>query len=102
SESKWKWTAIEYKGTTVNYDSLLMDLHYRRTELKSKVYRAIIKPPEREDLWEECRQIYQDYDNPNREEDAKAFYETNKEEMEKGAVLIWQESQNVCIRYPYI
>lgn len=100
-DPKGKRTAFVVMGTTVHYDSLLMDLLYRRTDFKSKVYRAIIKPPEREDLWEECRQIYQDYDNPNREEAAKAFYEKNKEEMEKGAVLLWPESQNLWKLYTF-
>lgn len=92
-DPKGKRTAFIYMGTTVHYDSLLMDVLHRRSDFKSKVYRAIIREPERQDLWEQCRLIYVDRDNPNRKSDAEAFYAKHHEEMDKGAKVLWPEVQ---------
>lgn len=92
-DPKGKRTAFVYMGTTVHYDSLLMDVLYRRSDFKTRVYRAIIKEPERQDLWEQCREIYQNRENPNRLEDAERFYAEHREEMDKGAKVLWPEVQ---------
>lgn len=92
-DPKGKRTALVYMGTTVHHDALLIHVLYKRSDFKTKVYRAIIVPPERGDLWEECRLIYTDRENPNRAADAQAFYDTHKEEMGRGAVVLWPEVQ---------
>lgn len=92
-DPKGKRTAFIYMGTTVHYDSLLMDVLHRRSDFKTKVYRAIIEQPERQDLWEECRLIYIDRENPNRLDDARKFYEANEVEMLRGAKVLWPEVQ---------
>ena len=92
-DPKGKRTAFVYMGTTVHYDSLLMDVLYRRSDFRTRVYRAIIKEPERQDLWEQCREIYQNRENPNRLEDAERFYAEHREEMDKGAKVLWSEVQ---------
>lgn len=88
-----KRTAYVYMGTTVHHDSLLMHVLNHRKDFKKKVYRAVISWPERMDLWDQCRDIYL---NPDAEDDqalqdAKQFYEDNKEEMDRGARVIWPE-----------
>jgi predicted phage terminase large subunit-like protein len=98
-DPKGKRTAIVLMGTTVHHDCLLMDLLYRRGDFEPKVYRSIIKEPERLDLWELCRKIYQDHENPNRLNDAKEFYKKHKEEMDKGAILLWPESKDLWTLY---
>lgn len=92
-DPKGKRTAFIYMGTTVHYDSLLMDVLHRRSDFKPKVYRAIIEQPERQDLWEQCRLIYIDRENPNRLDDARKFYEANEAEMLRGAKVLWPEVQ---------
>lgn len=92
-DPKGKRTALVYMGTTVHHDALLIHVLYKRSDFKTKVYRAIIEQPERGDLWEECRSIYTDRENPNRAQDAQAFYETYKDEMNAGAVVLWPEVQ---------
>lgn len=92
-DPKGKRTAFIYMGTTVHYDSLLMDVLHRRSDFKSKVYRAIIEQPERQDLWEQCRLIYIDRENPNRLDDARKFYKANEAEMLRGARVLWPEVQ---------
>jgi predicted phage terminase large subunit-like protein len=98
-DPKGKRTAFVLMGTTVHHDSLLMDLLYRRADFKSKLYKSIIKEPERLDLWEKCREIYQNHEDPDRLDKAKAFYEEHKEEMNKGAVLLWPESKDLWTLY---
>lgn len=90
-DPKGKKTAFVVMGTTVHYDSLLMEILHRRSDFESRIYRAVISWPERMDLWEECRKIYMDRDNLNRKQDADDFYERNKEEMLKGAEVLWPE-----------
>ena len=92
-DPKGERTAFVVVGTTVHFDSLLMDILYRRSDFETKVYRAIIKEPARMDLWEQCRQIYIDRENPNRLEDANSFYEKHKTELLKGAKVLWNEVQ---------
>src|SRR5690606_19441035 len=92
-DPKGEKTAFVLMGTTVHYDSLLMDILYRRSDFKTKVYRALIEEPKNVELWEECRKIYVNRENPNRAEDARAFYEANREAMDEGARVLWPEVQ---------
>lgn len=92
-DPKGERTAIVYMGTTVHMDALLMHVLYKRSDFKTQVYRAIIEEPTRMDLWEQCRKIYQDYDNPNRKDDAIAFYEAHEAEMLEGSRVLWSEVQ---------
>ncbi|MFS8631589.1 MAG: hypothetical protein LOD92_10685 [Bacillales bacterium] len=67
-----------------------MDLLYNQGDYKSKVYRAIIEEPKRQDLWAECEALYKNPDKPahERAEDARRFYEEHKEEMLEGAKVL--------------
>ncbi|WP_235588804.1 phage terminase large subunit [Sporosarcina koreensis] len=94
-DPKGEKTAILYLGTTVHFSSLLMNILYRRSDFKTKVYRAIIKYPDRMDLWEQCRKLYQEHENKDRLENAKKFYEAHFEDMNKGAEVLWPEFQSV-------
>ncbi|MGE7843893.1 phage terminase large subunit [Lysinibacillus sp. NPDC093712] len=88
-------TAVVYMGTAVALDCLLLNILYKRSDFESKVYRAIIDPPVNEHLWEQCREIYVDFDNPNRAADAESFYKTNKDAMDEGVRVLWQEFQPI-------
>ncbi|MBS4195339.1 phage terminase large subunit [Bacillus sp. FJAT-49870] len=92
-DPKGRRTAFVVVGTTVHRESLLMNLLHKRSDFKSLIYRAIIEQPRRQDLWEKCRLIYIDRDNPNRAEDARRFYETNYESMNEGSHVLWPEVQ---------
>lgn len=82
-------TAFIYMGTLVHPNGLLPYV-MQRADFKSKRYSAIVSPPERQDLWEQYEQIYRDLENPNRLENAEAFYFENKEEMDKGVEVLWE------------
>jgi predicted phage terminase large subunit-like protein len=88
-----KKTAIVFMGTTVHHESLLIDVMNNRSDFEKRRYQAIIKWPERMDLWEQCRQIYQNREDPNAARNAELFYIANKDEMDKGAEVLWPSVQ---------
>lgn len=92
-DPKGEKTALVYMGTTVHFDSLLIQILYRRSDFTTRVFRALIEPPSRGDLWEECRKIYQNHENPNRKAEAEAFYAAHREAMDEGARVLWPEFQ---------
>lgn len=102
-DPKGKKTAFVYMGTTVAPDCLLMDLLYNQGDYKSKVYRAIIEEPKRQDLWAECEALYKNPDKPahERAEDARRFYEEHKEEMLEGAKVLWEEAKSLWDLYKW-
>ncbi|MDT0149991.1 phage terminase large subunit [Priestia aryabhattai] len=87
-------TAIIYMGTLVHATGLLPHV-MKRADFDGKMFSAIVEEPERQDLWDEFEEMYRDQDNPNRLEDATHFYESHKEEMDKGAKTLWND------RFPY-
>ena len=90
-----KKTALIYMGTMVHHDSLLRYVMESRSDFKTRLFRAVIKWPERMDLWEECRTLYTDRDNPDRAEAAEQFYLANKAEMDEGVSVLWPEVQPI-------
>jgi predicted phage terminase large subunit-like protein len=83
------YTDIMYIGTILDFDSLLANV-LKNPGFKSKVYKAIISWSKREDLWDKWRAIFCDLDNKNRAEDAKAYFEQNREEMLEGTQVLWE------------
>lgn len=94
-DPKGKKTAFVVMGTTVHKEALLMHILYDRADFETQVYRAIINEPKRMDLWEKCRLIYRDKENPKSADDAHAFYLENKEAMDDGVKVLWEEVQPI-------
>ncbi|QIG62517.1 terminase large subunit [Sporosarcina phage Lietuvens] len=92
-DPKGEKTALVYMGTTVHFDSLLVQILYRRSDFTTRVFRALIEPPTNSALWEDCRKIYQDHDNPTRKADAEAYYAEHNEAMQAGARVLWPDFQ---------
>lgn len=88
-------TAFVVVGTTVHFDSLLMNILYKRSDYEAKVYRAIIDEPTHADMWEECRQIYIDRENPDRQAEADSYYRRNKEKLLEGSRVLWGDVQSL-------
>ncbi|WP_255298537.1 phage terminase large subunit [Brevibacillus dissolubilis] len=84
-------TAFLYMGTTVHSDSLLLYVMQEYRDFTSRLYRAVIRYPDRMDLWETCRQIYKNRDNPDCVREAEEFYTAHKEEMDAGAIVLWEQ-----------
>jgi hypothetical protein len=81
-------TDMFYIGTLLSEDSLLAR-KMKDPSWKVLFFQCVKSFPEREDLWEQWRKAYRDLSNPNRIEDAYNFYVENKEEMVRGAEVLW-------------
>ena len=84
------YTDIMYIGTILHYDSLLSNV-LQNPRYKAKKYRAVISDADNTKLWETWEGIYTNLFNDAHEEDARAFYEANKEEMLRGTEVLWEE-----------
>lgn len=90
-------------GTIINYGSLLNQVMTRRGDWRKIKYRAIIKYPERMDMWQKWSEIRRDFSHGETPEEstviaekrARSFYEANKDEMERGAVVLWPERMSL-------
>lgn len=85
-------TNVEFVGTVLHRRSLLSNL-LKNPLYDAKKYQAVISWSEREDLWTSWRDILSNLDNDNRLTDAKAFYESNRDEMLRGTKVLWPEKE---------
>lgn len=83
-------TAFVYMGTAVHQAGLLFDV-MKRSDFQSKLFSAIVSPPERTDLWEMFEELLRDQEDPDRKETALAFYEMNREPMDEGVQVLWEQ-----------
>jgi predicted phage terminase large subunit-like protein len=76
-------------GTVLHYDSVLA--RFLKNPLwNRKVFKAVIKWPERMDLWEQFEGLLLGADTPQEgEKAAMAMYREQKAEMDRGAVVSW-------------
>jgi len=83
-------TIYLYVGTLLAIDSLLSKTIEKPT-WKYKLYKKVISFPDEqgEKLWEQWRGIFRDLYNPNRMDDAYAFYLAHKDDMLRGVRMLW-------------
>lgn len=76
-------------GTVLHYDSVLA--RFLKNPLwNRKVFKAIIKWPDRMDLWDQFEELLLNADNPQAGESAAmALYQANQAEMDRGAQVSW-------------
>jgi predicted phage terminase large subunit-like protein len=82
---------ITFIGTVLHEESLLA-LLLRDTSWHRQKYRAIESWAEREDLWGQWAAIYNNLDDKDAPETAKAFFLANEVEMLKGAKVLWPDN----------
>jgi len=87
------YTHIEAVGTVLHRESLLSRL-LNRVGYSGKTYRAIESWAVRVDLWNRWKRLYTDLSSETREEDARSFYDANREEMLRGARVLWQPKED--------
>lgn len=83
------YTDFVYIGTVLHYDSLLVKV-MKRAAYRSVKYQAVLSfsgSP----LWDEWELILTELGNPDRAEDAKAFFDQHREEMLAGTQVLWKE-----------
>ena len=85
-------------GTILHHDSLLANLINPQgrnwTGLK---YKAIEQPSERPDLWETWMAIFrrkEEYEGRSGPDAARAFFESDEDEMKKGSQVLWPELED--------
>lgn len=83
-------TAYIYMGTLVHGQGLLPAV-LNRSDFKGKIYSAIVSEPEYPELWAKVEEILRDVENPDRENQAEEFYYAHQEEMDKGALTLWND-----------
>lgn len=73
-------TNVIVLGTTLQADCLVVGLQ-KTPGWQGRVFRSIIEWPKRMDLWAEWEAIFNNWDRPDREEAALAFYRQHEAEM---------------------
>jgi hypothetical protein len=105
-ERSWRWftravlnaggpqTNVIVLGTALHRDCLVLRLT-RTGGWTHRLFKALVSPPERMDLWHQWEEIYIDYENADRAAAARAFYEAHQGEMDRGAESLWPERESV-------
>jgi len=84
-----KGGTVIYLGTILCYGSLLHYVIEERRDFESRKFAAIESFSERNDLWDEWREIYRE-DNPDAPDNARRFFDENKAEMLRGTSILWE------------
>ena len=96
-----KRTNIINLATALHREALAMELHVA-PGWTSALFRAIESWPDDLELWHAWESVYADRENPQAKDHALAQYELHREAMDRGAVLLWPEEEDLytlmCMR----
>lgn len=84
------YTDIIYIGTLLHYDSLLAHT-LKNPGYRAIKYQAVISFSKAIDLWDKWEVLLTDLSNDDRETDARAFFESNRDKMLEGTKVLWEE-----------
>lgn len=84
------YTDIVYIGTLLHYDSLLAKT-LKNPGYRAIKYRAVISFSKEDGLWKTWEDIFTDLSNDSHEQDARAFFESNRAKMLEGTQVLWEE-----------
>ncbi|MPM32309.1 hypothetical protein SDC9_78871 [bioreactor metagenome] len=84
------YTDIVYIGTLLHFDALLANVA-KNPSYKTVKYQGVISWAVNTELWDAWERIYTDLSNDARQEEAKEFFDANKEEMLEGTAVLWEE-----------
>ena len=95
-------THVHVRGTVLHQDSMLATC-LRHIGWDSERWQSIVKWPDRQDLWEQCGRLYKDLSlGARRVEIVKAFYESNREEMDAGVEVLDDTAEPIFALYRLI
>ncbi len=103
-DRSWRWycrTVLNVGTPETNYLTLGTSLHreclvlrlQRQPGWKGRLFKAVVEWPQRMDLWARWEELLHDWENDNHEAAALAFYQENKADMDRGAVVLWPERE---------
>ena len=84
------YTDIVYIGTLLHFDALLANVA-NNPSYKTVKYQGVISFATNTELWDAWEAIYTDLTNDDRQEDAKEYFEQNREAMLEGTAVLWEE-----------
>jgi predicted phage terminase large subunit-like protein len=84
------YTDIVYIGTLLHFDALLGNVA-NNPSYKTVKYQGVISFSTNTELWDAWEDIYTDLTNDARQEDAKEFFEQNREAMLEGTAVLWEQ-----------
>lgn len=87
------YTDIVYIGTLLHFDALLANVA-KNPSYKTVKYQGVISFATNTELWDAWEVIYTDLTNDARQEDAKEFFEQNREAMLEGTAVLWEAKLN--------
>jgi len=94
------WTNIVLVGTVLHSDSLLANAldPCRMPGWRGMRFRAVIRWPERMDLWDRWEGVYnlrEEFGGHAGPDASRRFFEANAQEMERGAELLWPRADSL-------
>ena len=95
-----KYTIYRVIGTVLHPDSLLNRVigHAAGTHglgWRGTRWQSVLSWPTRADLWAECRELWADLTDPDREATARSFFERHRAAMEEGASVLWPQHEDI-------
>ena len=94
-------TNVVNLATALHREALAMELH-QTPGWTSRIFKAIVHWPENMSIWHEWEAVYMNVANPHYKTDARIFYELHREEMDRGAAILWPEEEDLyslmCMR----
>lgn len=79
---------VVWVGTVLHFDAVLVRAS-KKPMWRVTEFQAIVRWPDRMDLWEQFEEVYQNDGEPA----ARAFYAARKAEMDAGAIVNWPSVQ---------
>ena len=95
-----KFTVLRVVGTVLHPDSMLNRVigaagGEHGLGWRGKRWRSVLSWPTNAALWQECRELWADLTDPDREDTARSFYERHREAMDEGAAVLWEEKEDL-------
>ena len=87
-------THVIHLATALHRDALAMQLQ-TTPGWQSKLFRSLESWPEHLDLWQQWENLYSRVDLPDASQQARDFYQQHQTEMDRGAVLLWPEVEDL-------
>ncbi len=87
-------TNVVNLATALHCEALAMQLH-ETPGWTSRIFKAVERWPENMSLWQQWEGIYTNISDPHYQTAARKFYEQHRDDMNKGAVVLWPEQEDL-------